>query len=110
MVTKIGLRRWMGEQEAAAAMDRKTFPRVYSFKRCRLVEPQKGVPDGGAWLFLRRTVSNPGSWIFLLTAPYIYHELTANDCKWSRHNDKGGAYRRWRTYPGHIRRIGVGFQ
>jgi hypothetical protein len=29
-------------------------------------------------------------------------ELRTTVCRWSRHYDKDGAYRRWRTYPSHI--------
>jgi hypothetical protein len=42
----------------------------------------KGVLDGGAWLFHGRIVLHPGSWIFLLTASYIFimnSELTFAD-------------------------------
>jgi len=41
---------------------------------------------------------------------HIYYELRTNVCRWSRHHDKDGAYRRWRTYPGNIRRFRGGFQ
>jgi len=30
---------------------------------------------------------------------HIDYELRTNVCRWSRHNDKDGVYRRWRTYP-----------
>jgi hypothetical protein len=36
---------------------------------------------------------------------YIYYELRTNVCRWSRHNDKDGTYRRRRPYPGYIWRF-----
>jgi len=33
---------------------------------------------------------------------YIYYKLRTNVCRWSWHNDRDGAYRRWRTYPGYL--------
>jgi len=38
---EIGTRHWTGEQGAAAATVRKMFPRVYSYKCCRLAETRR---------------------------------------------------------------------
>jgi hypothetical protein len=68
---EIGTRHWTGEQGAAAVVPAEERPH----RNLELLLPArrdtKGELDGGAWLFHGRTVSNLGSWIFLLTAPYI---------------------------------------
>ena len=69
---EIGTRHWTGEQGAAAVVAAEECTNNADLE-CLLPARRdtKGVLDGGAWLVHGRTILNPGSWIFLLTAPYI---------------------------------------
>jgi len=100
---------WVASSSCSCHRRASTWELVWLLPTCW---DMKRILDSGAWLFHRRTVFNPGSWIFLLTDPYryIYYELRTNVCRWSQQNDKDGAYRQLRTYPDHIWRSCGDFQ
>jgi hypothetical protein len=68
---EIGTRHWTSEQGVApvvAAEERSHGNLEPLLQGCR---NRKGVQDGRAWFFDRRTIFNLGPWIFLLTIPYM---------------------------------------
>jgi hypothetical protein len=67
---EIGIRRWTGEQGAAAVVA--AAERPHGNLECRVVARQDKKGNGVDWLFHARTVLHPDSWIFLLTTPYIF--------------------------------------
>jgi len=69
---KTDTRYWTGEQGAAAVVAAKECPGGNIECLLPACRDTKGVLDSGAWLLHQQTVSNPGSWIFFLTALYMY--------------------------------------
>jgi len=112
MVSEIAHRCWTGEPGAAAEVAAEDCTNKADRTWLLPVRREtKGELDSCYWPYWgeRFQIWAPG---YSFIPLHIMFEMRTNVCRWSRHNDKNGDNRRWRTYPypNNIQRFRGGFQ